>query len=229
MTKKIFKSNILVAAAVLILGIACVMAILYQHFGKQINTELKKEATYLVYGVEENGIDYLKQIKEKDDRITYIAEDGTVLYDNQADAATMENHGDRKEIQEALKTGSGHAERISKTLSQKTLYYALRLSDNSVLRVSSTQYSVWVLLMELVPPLIGIAVVMLILTAIMSVHMANKIVEPINNVDLEHPEENQIYEEVGPLLSKIYKQNRQIKSQLESARRNQEELSLIHI
>ena len=105
MTKKIFKSNILVAAAVLIFGIACVMAILYQHFGKQINTELKKEATYLVYGVEENGIDYLKQIKEKDDRITYIAEDGTVLYDNQADAATMENHGDRKEIQEALKTG----------------------------------------------------------------------------------------------------------------------------
>ena len=211
MTKKIFKSNILVAAAVLIFGIACVMAILYQHFGKQINTELKKEATYLVYGVEENGIDYLKQIKEKDDRITYIAEDGTVLYDNQADAATMENHGDRKEIQEALKTGSGHAERTSITLSQKTLYYALRLSDNSVLRVSSTQYSVWVLLMELVPPLIGIAVVMLILTAIMSVHMANKIVEPINNVDLEHPEENQIYEEVGPLLSKIYKQNRQIR------------------
>lgn len=82
MTKKIFKSNILVAATVLIFGIACVMAILYQHFGKQINTELKKEATYLVYGVEENGIDYLKQIKEKDDRITYIAEDGTVLYDN---------------------------------------------------------------------------------------------------------------------------------------------------
>ena len=227
MTKKIFKSSILVATAVLIFGIACVMAILYQHFGKQINTELKKEATYLVYGVEENGIDYLKQIKEKDDRITYIAEDGTVLYDNQADAATMENHGDRKEIQEALKTGSGHAERTSKTLSQKTLYYALRLSDNSVLRVSSTQYSVWVLLMELVPPLIGIAVVMLILAAIMSVHMANKIVEPINNVDLEHPEENQIYEEVGPLLSKIYKQNRQIKSQLESARRNQEEFGII--
>ena len=139
MTKKIFKSNILVAAAVLIFGIACVMAILYQHFGKQINTELKKEATYLVYGVEENGIDYLKQIKEKDDRITYIAEDGTVLYDNQADAATMENHGDRKEIQEALKTGSGHAERTSKTLSQKTLYYALRLCTQGI------QYAVFCL------------------------------------------------------------------------------------
>ena len=227
MTKKIFKSNILVAVVVLIFGIACVMAILYQHFGKQIDTELKKEATYLAYGVEQNGVDYLNQIKEKDDRITYIAEDGTVLYDNQADASSMENHSDRKEVQEALKSGSGRAERDSKTLSQKTIYYALRLSDNTVLRVSSTQYSVWVLLMEMVPPMIGIAVVMLILAGLVSMHMANKIVEPINNVDLEHPEENQIYEEVGPLLSKIYKQNRQIRSQLETARRNQEEFTII--
>lgn len=227
MTKKIFKSNILVAVVVLIFGIACVMAILYQHFGKQIDTELKKEATYLAYGVEQNGEDYLNQIKEKDDRITYIAEDGTVLYDNQADASSMENHSDRKEVQEALKSGSGRAERDSKTLSQKTIYYALRLSDNTVLRVSSTQYSVWVLLMEMVPPMIGIAVVMLILAGLVSMHMANKIVEPINNVDLEHPEENQIYEEVGPLLSKIYKQNGQIRSQLEVARRNQEEFTII--
>ena len=227
MTKKIFKSNILVAVVVLIFGIACVMAILYQHFGKQIDTELKKEATYLAYGVEQNGVDYLNQIKEKDDRITYIAEDGTVLYDNQADASSMENHSDRKEVQEALKSGSGRAERDSKTLSQKTIYYALRLSDNTVLRVSSTQYSVWVLLMEMVPPMIGIAVVMLILAGLVSMHMANKIVEPINNVDLEHPEENQIYEEVGPLLSKIYKQNGQIRSQLEAARRNQEEFTII--
>ena len=227
MTKKIFKSNILVAVVVLIFGIACVMAILYQHFGKQIDTELKKEATYLAYGVEQNGVDYLNQIKEKNDRITYIAEDGTVLYDNQADASSMENHSDRKEVQEALKSGSGRAERDSKTLSQKTIYYALRLSDNTVLRVSSTQYSVWVLLMEMVPPMIGIAVVMLILAGLVSMHMANKIVEPINNVDLEHPEENQIYEEVGPLLSKIYKQNGQIRSQLETARRNQEEFTII--
>ncbi len=227
MTKKIFKSNILVAAAVLIFGIACVMAILYQHFGKEINGELKKEASYLSYGVEQDGIDYLKQINEKDDRITYIAEDGTVLYDNMADAEAMENHSERKEVQEALKTGSGYAERTSETLSQKTIYYALRLPDHSVLRVSSTQFSVFVLLMELIPPIIGILIVMLIIAVIVSAHMANKIVEPINNLDLEHPEDNQIYDEVGPLLSKIYKQNRQIKNQLEAARRNQEEFGII--
>ena len=226
-TKKIFKSNILVAAAVLIFGIACVMAILYQHFGKEIHGELKKEASYLSYGVEQDGIDYLKQINEKDDRITYIAEDGTVLYDNMADAEAMENHSERKEVQEALKTGSGYAERTSETLSQKTIYYALRLPDHSVLRVSSTQFSVFVLLMELIPPIIGILIVMLIIAVIVSAHMANKIVEPINNLDLEHPEDNQVYDEVGPLLSKIYKQNRQIKNQLEAARRNQEEFGII--
>ena len=227
MTKKIFKSNIVVAAAVLIFGIACVMAILYQHFGKEINGELKKEASYLSYGVDQEGIDYLKQINEKDDRITYIAEDGTVLYDNMADAESMENHGERKEVQEALKTGSGYAERTSKTLAQKTIYYALRLPDRSVLRVSSTQFSIFVLLMELIPPIIGIIIVMLIIAVIVSAHMANKIVEPINNLDLEHPEDNQVYDEVGPLLSKIYKQNRQIKNQLEAARRNQEEFGII--
>ena len=226
-TKKIFKSNILVAAAVLIFGIACVMAILYQHFGKEINGELKKEASYLSYGVEQEGIDYLKQINEKDDRITYIAEDGTVLYDNMADVESMENHSERKEVQEALKTGSGYAERTSKTLAQKTIYYALRLPDHSVLRVSSTQFSIFVLLMELIPPIIGIIIVMLIIAVIVSAHMANKIVEPINNLDLEHPEDNQVYDEVGPLLSKIYKQNRQIKNQLEAARRNQEEFGII--
>lgn len=227
MTKKIFKSNIVVAAAVLIFGIACVMAILYQHFGKEINGELKKEASYLSYGVEQEGIDYLKQINEKGDRITYIAEDGTVLYDNMADVESMENHSERKEVQEALKTGSGYAERTSKTLAQKTIYYALRLPDHSVLRVSSTQFSIFVLLMELIPPIIGIIIVMLIIAVIVSAHMANKIVEPINNLDLEHPEDNQVYDEVGPLLSKIYKQNRQIKNQLEAARRNQEEFGII--
>lgn len=142
MTKKIFKSNILVAVVVLIFGIACVMAILYQHFGKQIDTELKKEATYLAYGVERNGMDYLNQIKEKDDRITYIAEDGTVLYDNQADSSSMENHSDRKEVQEALKSGSGRAERDSKTRHRRryTMHCASQTIQYSVFPVRSTWY-----------------------------------------------------------------------------------------
>ena len=227
MTKKIFKSNILVAVVVLIFGIACVMAILYQHFGKQINTELEKEATYLAYGVEQNGMDYLNQIKEKDDRITYIAEDGTVLYDNKADAAEMENHSDRKEFQKAEKYGVGESSRYSDTLSEKTIYYALRLKDGTVLRVSGTQDSVLALVENLIFPLCGLLCLMLILSGIMASAISKRIVKPINELDLESPEENRIYEELSPLLSKIHRQNREIQNQLELAKQQQEEFALI--
>lgn len=227
MTKKIFKSTVLVSASVLILGIAFVLGILYQYFGKQLDTELAREASYLAYGVEQQGEEYLQQLKNTDSRITYIGEDGTVLYDNEADAAEMENHKDREEFQEALATGAGEAQRISGTLSEKTVYYAKRLSDNSVLRVSSTQYSAFALVLQLVQPVLCIIFVMLILAGIFASRIAGKIVEPINELDLEKPDENEVYEEVAPLLGKISRQNRQIHTQLEEARRNQEEFSII--
>lgn len=227
MTKKIFKSTVLVSAMILILGSTFVLGILYQYFGKQLNGELEKEASYLAYGVEQNGVKYLEQLKQKDARITYLDASGTVLYDSQADAFSMENHSDRKEFQEALKNGSGYAERMSKTLSEKTVYYALKLTDGTVLRVAGTQSSVLALMLQLVPPVLCVAVIMLILAGIAAARMSARIVEPINALDLDHPEENQIYEEVGPLLSRIHKQNRQIQTQLETARRNQEEFQII--
>lgn len=227
MTKKIFKSTVLVSASVLILGIAFVLGILYQYFGKQLDTELAREASYLAYGVEQQGEEYLQQLKNTDSRITYIGEDGTVIYDNEADAAEMENHKDREEFQEALATGAGEAQRMSSTLSEKTVYYAKRLSDDSVLRVSSTQYSAFALVLQLVQPVLCIIFVMLILAGVFASKIAGKIVEPINELDLEKPDENEIYEEVAPLLGKINRQNRQIRSQLEEARRNQEEFSII--
>ena len=227
MTKKIFKSTVLVSASVLILGIAFVLGILYQYFGKQLDTELAREASYLAYGVEQQGEDYLQQLKNTDSRITYIGEDGTVIYDNEADAAEMENHKDREEFQEALATGAGEAQRMSSTLSEKTVYYAKRLSDNSVLRVSSTQYSAFALVLQLIQPVLCIVFVMLILAGVFASKIAGKIVEPINELDLEKPDENEIYEEVAPLLGKINRQNRQIRTQLEEARRNQEEFSII--
>lgn len=227
MTKKIFKSTVLVSASVLILGIAFVLGILYQYFGKQLDTELAREASYLAYGVEQQGEEYLQQLKNTDSRITYIGEDGTVLYDNEADAAEMENHKDREEFQEALAAGAGEAQRMSGTLSEKTVYYAKRLSDNSVLRVSSTQYSAFALVLQLVQPVLCIIFVMLILAGIFASRIAEKIVEPINELDLEKLDENEVYEEVAPLLGKISRQNRQIHTQLEEARRNQEEFSII--
>ena len=227
MTKKIFKSSILASVIVLIIGMACVLGVLYRHFGGQIINELKKEAEYLSYGVELKGKDYLENVNEQDSRITYIDDAGNVLYDSMADEEAMENHKDREEFLEAEETGVGQAERISDTLSERTLYYAVRLSDNSVLRVSSTQDSVLALTVQLIPPALGILTVLIILACFFASRIASRIVEPLNSLDLEHPEENLVYEEVAPLLSKIHKQNGQIRLQIEEARRNQEEFRII--
>ena len=227
MTKKIFKSTMFVCALVLAVGLAAVMGILYSNFDGQMRKELSKEAAYLAYGVEQQGVDYLKNIKDKSARITYIDQDGTVLFDNEADVSEMKNHSDRTEFQKAEKYGAGESSRYSDTLSEKTIYYALRLKDGTVLRVSGTQDSVLALVENLIFPLCGLLCLMLILSGIMASAISKRIVKPINELDLESPKENQIYEELSPLLSKIHRQNREIQNQLELAKQQQEEFSLI--
>ena len=227
MTKKIFKSIMFVCALVLTVGLAAVMGILYSNFDGQMRKELSKEAAYLAYGVEQQGVDYLKNIKDKSARITYIDQDGTVLFDNEADVSEMKNHSDRTEFQKAEKYGAGESSRYSDTLSEKTIYYALRLKDGTVLRVSGTQDSVLALVENLIFPLCGLLCLMLILSGIMASAISKRIVKPINELDLESPEENQIYEELSPLLSKIHRQSREIQNQLELAKQQQEEFSLI--
>ena len=227
MTKKIFKSIMFVCALVLAVGLAAVMGILYSNFDGQMRKELSKEAAYLAYGVEQQGVDYLKNIKDKSARITYIYQDGTVLFDNEADVSEMKNHSDRTEFQKAEKYGAGESSRYSDTLSEKTIYYALRLKDGTVLRVSGTQDSVLALVENLIFPLCGLLCLMLILSGIMASAISKRIVKPINELDLESPEENRIYEELSPLLSKIHRQNREIQNQLELAKQQQEEFALI--
>lgn len=216
-----------VCALVLAVGLAAVMGILYSNFDGQMRKELSKEAAYLAYGVEQQGVDHLKNIKDKSARITYIAQDGTVLFDNEADVSEMKNHSDRTEFQKAEKYGAGESSRYSDTLSEKTIYYALRLKDGTVLRVSGTQDSVLALVENLIFPLCGLLCLMLILSGIMASAISKRIVKPINELDLESPEENRIYEELSPLLSKIHRQNREIQNQLELAKQQQEEFALI--
>ena len=216
-----------VCALVLAVGLAAVMGILYRNFDGQMRKELSKEAAYLEYGVEQQGVDYLKNIKDKSARITYIDQDGTVLFDNEADVSEMKNHSDRTEFQKAEKYGAGESSRYSDTLSEKTIYYALRLKDGTVLRVSGTQDSVLALVENLIFPLCGLLCLMLILSGIMASAISKRIVKPINELDLESPEENRIYEELSPLLSKIHRQNREIQNQLELAKQQQEEFALI--
>lgn len=227
MTKKIFKSIMFVSVVVFVLGLAFVMGILYRYFGNEIKDELRNEASYLTAGVELEGASYLENVTFKDSRVTYIDEDGTVLFDSEADTAEMENHRHREEVVEAAKQGSGEAYRVSNTLSEMTIYYAVRLEEGTILRVSTTQYSVVALIYQLIQPVLLILVLMIILSAVFAARISRRIVQPVNELDLEHPEENQAYEEVAPLLSKIHRQNRQIKEQLDTARQQQAEFSII--
>lgn len=217
----------LVSGIVFALGLAFILGILYRYFDRELVGELKKEASYLVQGVEADGEEYLRGIKDKDARITYISGDGVVLYDSQAEAESMENHSDREEVKAALESGSGTCRRISRTLSEKTIYYALKLDNGNILRVSSTQYSVFELILQLVQPMMWVLLLMIILSGIFASKLSDRIVQPVNELNLDHPEEVQIYDELSPLLSKIHKQNKQIQEQLDLARQQQEEFTII--
>ena len=227
MSKKIFKYIMLVSSLITVLGLAFVVGILYHYFQGQLMDELKKEAVYISRGVESAGVDYLQQLNDEDSRITYVDESGKVIYDNEANVESMDNHGHRKEIREAEINGEGADERMSSTLSEKTMYYAVRLENGNVLRVSSNQASVWMLLLQLLPPFVAVLILMLLLSGVFASRLSGKVVEPLNGLDLEHPDENDVYDEVQPLLSKIGRQSRQIRLQLEAARRQQKEFSII--
>lgn len=227
MSKKIFKYIMLVSSLITVLGLAFVVGILYHYFQGQLMGELKKEAVYISRGVESTGTDYLKKLNDEDSRITYVDESGKVIYDNEANVESMDNHGHRKEIREAEINGEGADERMSSTLSEKTMYYAVRLENGNVLRVSSNQASVWMLLLQLLPPFAAVLILMLLLSGVFASRLSGKVVEPLNGLDLEHPDENDAYDEVQPLLSKIGRQSRQIRLQLEAARRQQKEFSII--
>lgn len=217
----------LVSSLITVLGLAFVVGILYHYFQGQLMGELKKEAVYISRGVESAGTDYLKKLNDEESRITYVDESGKVIYDNEADVESMDNHGHRKEIREAEINGEGADERMSSTLSEKTMYYAVRLENGNVLRVSSNQASVWMLLLQLLPPFVTVLILMLLLSGVFASRLSGKVVEPLNGLDLEHPDENDAYDEVQPLLSKIGRQSRQIRLQLEAARRQQKEFSII--
>ncbi len=227
MTKRIFRSIFCVSALVLVAGLVLMLGVLYPYFNDQLEKELDREAHYLALVVESEGVDGLSELAMTEERITLVTADGEVLYDNQADESSMDNHLNREEIQEALSSGDGYAIRRSQTLAEETVYYALRLSNGQVLRVSSTQYSLLAILFSLLQPLIWIFLLLLLLSGLFAARASKKIVAPINRLNLEHPEENQAYEEISPLLTKILQQQKTIRAQLAEAKRQQQNFALI--
>ena len=227
MTKKIFCSMLLVCMMVLISAITGVMGVLYHYFSENIHDNLQSEAMYLAVAVENEGIEYLNRITNQTERITLIDEDGTVLYDNMADITLMENHADRIEFKEAMENGVGESTRYSGTMSERTIYYAVKLGNNQVLRVANTHYTVFTLLGGLIFPIVLILAGMLVLSAVISSRVSRKIVEPMNQLDLEHPDQGEVYDELVPFVTKISRQKRTINRQLTDAKKQQEEFSVI--
>lgn len=227
MTKRIFRATLLVGVAVLIASLTLVMGALYSYFGRVQESQLRDELSLAVVGVEQNGMDYLKQLRSDQYRITWLCADGAVLYDTQADAESMENHAQRQEVQQALATGEGESSRYSDTLLQKTVYYAKRLPDGTVLRLSAIRVTTGVLVLNMLQPILLVLAAALILSGVLASRLARRITEPLNRLDLEHPLENDTYEELAPLLRRMEHQRRQIDRQMDELRRRSEEFEQI--
>ena len=228
MTKKIFRSMILTAGAVLLASMVIIMGCLYEYFCGVQEQQLKDELSLAASAMERlDGQSYLTSLRSDRYRLTWVAADGTVLYDTQADAGTMENHIQRQEIQQALLAGHGESSRYSATLLEKTLYQAQRLNDGTVLRISISRATAGVLVLGMLQPFLVVLVVALALSALLARRLAQHIVKPLNELDLEHPLDNDTYEELSPLLGRINQQRRQIDAQVQELRRKQDEFEQI--
>lgn len=227
MTKKIFHSILLVAGAVLLASLLFIMGCLYEYFGSVEKKQLRDGLELASVAVERGGEDYLSSISSERYRLTWIAPDGTVLYDTVTDAESLENHADREEVREALAGGEGESSRYSSTILQKTMYCARRLTDGSVLRISISRATAGVLLIGMVQPILIVVIVALILSAVLARRLSRRIVRPLNELDLEHPLENDAYEELSPLLGRINHQHRQIDEQMRELEQQRTEFSQI--
>lgn len=226
MNKKIFRSTVFTVMLVLTASILLIFGVLFSFFEDQIRSELARQAKYISYALKNEGTAFFDGFSAEE-RITLVAPDGTVIADTAAKADSMENHSDREEIRQALENGTGTSIRHSDTLTEKTVYYAVLLDDGNVLRVSTTQYTVWAVLLGLLQPIIAVALIAAIISLVLSVKVSDSIVKPINSLDLENPENNDTYEELSPLLKKIAAQKKTIGVQLKEAGRKQEEFRLI--
>lgn len=227
MTKKIFHSIVIVAASVLLASLVIISSCFYEYFGRLQRQEMRDELYLAATAVEHGGDDYLKNISSGHFRLSLIAKDGSVLYDTAADAESLENHGGREEIKQALESGEGESIRYSSTLLQKTIYCAKRLDDGRVLRISVSRATVGAIAMGMISPIIAVGVGALILSGVLASRLAKRIVEPLNKLDLEHPLDNDSYEELSPLLSRINKQRAQIAEQLAELRHRTDEFEQV--
>ena len=222
MTKKIFRSVFLASASVLLASLVLIIGVLYGYFDSMQQSRLKSELVLASAGTEKGGKDYLGSIGTTDCRLTLVDRDGTVLFDSMNDASEMQNHADAPEIKAAFEYGDGESERFSSTMTEKRIYRAHRLSDGNVLRASVSRTTVPLLIAGMLQPLALIFIFALILSWVLARRVSAKAVAPLNSIDLDRPLENNVYDELSPLLTHIERQQKKINSQkaeLENRRR----------
>lgn len=235
MTGKIFRSILLVAAVMLLANLVIIMGCLYNYFMDVQEQQLKDELRLAACGVEESGQGYLDRLAARDYRytwrpdyrLTWISSDGTVLFDTADSPENMENHGNRAEVREAFAKGESSSIRYSATLTERTLYYARALKDGTVLRISVSQITVLAMALMMVQPILVVGVFAVILSVVLARRMAKRIVRPLNSLDLDHPLENDAYEELAPLLRRIHQQSRQITEQVQNLQKKTDEFTQI--
>ena len=227
MTSKIFKSIVSVAVAAITACLLIITGVLYNYFGNLQQTQLNDELSLAANAVEQLGENYLATVDSDRYRLTWVDENGTVVFDSHADAASMENHKNREEISQAFKNGFGSSIRHSTTLTEKTIYEAVLLRDGSVLRISVSRATALVLVLGMIQPIAIVLIIAIALSAWLARSMAKRIVEPMNNLNLDNPLENEAYEELSPLLRRIHAQHQEIKHQMLTLKQKQDEFDQI--
>lgn len=227
MTGKIFRSIMIAAGGVLLACTIIIMGCLYDYFGSVQKQQLWDELSLAAVGVETSGGAYLDALSDSRARLTWIGTDGAVLYDAQADEKGMENHAEREEVREALNSGEGDSTRYSSTLLEKTVYCARRLSDGTVLRISVSSASMGTIAFGMLQPICVVLFLVLCLAFWLARRLSKRIVEPLNRLDLDHPMENQTYDEIAPLLRRIGQQRKQIDAQLRQLQQKKDEFEQV--
>lgn len=230
MRNKIFSGLLFLSTAAVIIASVLIAVIMYQGSMTTMQRDLRQEATFIKMGLEQSGKSYLQALtmeSGKLTRVTLIAPDGRVIYDNHVAAEKMLNHKDREEVQEALASGIGLAERMSDTLSEKTFYFALRLDNGDILRVARTTDSVFATVAGSIPYMIAVVLVVALVAMLLARRITDKMVLPLDQVDLENPLENDTYDELAPFLTRIAQQQRQVSEGLKQLRQKQNELAAI--
>ncbi len=227
MTKRIFRSIGFVAIAVFLASLILIMGVLYDYFSGVQQRQLQMQLELAAQGVTNEETAYFDDLKVRDYRITWIAADGTVLYDSDALSSDMENHLEREEIKEALATGHGESRRYSATLMDRSLYAAQRLEDGTVLRLSIAQSSILTLVLGMAQPISIVIVLAVVLSVVLAIRLSKNIVKPLNEIDLDHPLSNEGYDELAPFLRRIDSQQKQLRRQKTRLEQKQAELDTI--